>query len=62
MGNPSQAIVEFSKAIELDPEFAKSYFGRAMSYKSLGDHEKESADLTMARKLGIKQQQNVAEK
>lgn len=42
--NWDSAIINYSKAIELDDKFADSYFGRGLTYLLLKDFEKSIAD------------------
>ena len=42
-GNYNQAISDFNKAIELNPNCADAYVGRATAYKEFG-HRKKAVD------------------
>ena len=46
-----ESIVDYSKAIELDPKNSYLYFGRGMSYKYLGQKEEALKDLKMSQLL-----------
>jgi len=46
--NFDDAIGQFSKALELDPDNDKAYILRAMAYSKLNDHENASADFDRA--------------
>ena len=48
----TQAISDFSKAIELDPSFAGAYYDRAVSYYQLKEYNKAWADVHRAEELG----------
>ncbi|MCZ8040759.1 MAG: tetratricopeptide repeat protein [Microcystis sp. LE17-20A] len=49
------AIVDFSQAIQLKPDYAPAYMGRAMAYKGLGDLENQITELRKAAELLQKQ-------
>ena len=44
-------IVDFNKAIELNPSHADAYVGRGRSYVFTGDYDKAIADLTQGIQL-----------
>ena len=46
-----EAIIEYSKAIELDPEFAPSYYCRGLAYHGKGDLDRAIADFDKAINL-----------
>lgn len=46
-----EAVVAFTKAIELDPEFALAYQNRSMAYRGLGEMEKAKADVQKAMEV-----------
>lgn len=50
-GETDKAISEFTKAIEINPRFAKAYYNRGSVYALSNDNNKAIADLTMAVKL-----------
>ncbi len=47
------AVSNYGKAIELDPYFSESYFGRGLSYIFLNEEEPAKLDLSKAGELGI---------
>src|SRR4030042_6325994 len=47
-GRDDEAIAEFNKAIELDPELAIAYSNRGAAYIGKGDFDKALADCDMA--------------
>lgn len=49
------AIVDFSQGIQLKPDYAQAYMGRAMAYKGLGDLENQITELRKAAELLQKQ-------
>lgn len=49
------AIVDFSQAIQLKPDYVQAYMGRAMAYKGLGDLENQITELRKAAELLQKQ-------
>lgn len=50
-GEHHKAIVAFTKAIELDPNFAPAYSNRGWAYIELGQYEQAIADCTKAIEL-----------
>jgi tetratricopeptide (TPR) repeat protein len=46
------AIAQFSKAIELDPQFASAYAYRALAYTGLGNKQQAERDIHKAVELG----------
>jgi tetratricopeptide (TPR) repeat protein len=50
-GDYAQAIADFTKAIELDPNNATAYFNRGLAQVNLGDPEQAIADFTKAIEL-----------
>lgn len=58
-GDNSNAIIGYSKAIELKPDLGEAYFNRGLLYMQLGDKDKGSADLSKAGELGILASYNI---
>ena len=50
----STAIINFTKAIELDPKYANAYFNRGIAYSSLKKYPEALADYTKAIELDPK--------
>jgi len=48
VGNLDQAIYEYSKAIDMNPNFAKAYDNRGVAYAKEGSLKRAIADFTMA--------------
>jgi tetratricopeptide (TPR) repeat protein len=48
-----RTILGFTKAIELNPDYAKAYHNRAVAYSYNQDYDKAWADVKMCRKLGM---------
>lgn len=46
--NFNDAIDQYNKAIEMDPDFEKAYIRRAMSFSKIGDHVNAAADFDRA--------------
>jgi len=46
--NFTDAIDQFNKAIDLDPDYEKAYMNRAAAYSSIGDHENAAKDYDRA--------------
>ena len=51
-GELDKAIENYTKAIELQPDYADAYYNRGGAFLRLGEREKAKSDLTIARKLG----------
>jgi len=49
--NYTQAINDFNKAIELNPQYVKAYYNRGVAYNSLGMYEQALNDLNIAIEL-----------
>ncbi|MAV10977.1 MAG: hypothetical protein CMN96_05960, partial [Synechococcus sp. MED850] len=47
-GNLQGAIADWTKAIEMNPMFAKAYFNRGVAKKNLKDYQASIADYTKA--------------
>ncbi len=52
LGDTSGALKDFSRAIKVDPNFANSYFNRAMFYYNNNQQEKACNDFKKAYELG----------
>lgn len=50
----STAIINFTKAIELDPKYANAYFNRGIAYSNLKKYPEAIADYTKAIELDPK--------
>lgn len=50
-GDHDRAIIEFTRAIELDRENPAAYYNRGNSYREKGDHDRAIADYTRAIEL-----------
>ena len=48
LGNYTQAIPDFNRAIEIDPRFGEAYNNRGMAYGSLGNYTQAIADFNRA--------------
>ena len=44
MGEYSQAIADYSKAIQLNPGYAEAYYSRGCAYDGIGEYDKAIAD------------------
>ncbi|MGB8409172.1 MAG: tetratricopeptide repeat protein [Gallionella sp.] len=53
LGEYQHALHDFDRAIELDPDNATSYYGRAMTYRVLGDFKAAQDDLRKSCSLGL---------
>lgn len=54
LGNPSKAIDDFYKAVQLKLDFKEAYFDRARAYEMKGDEKFAREDYRSACKLGLK--------
>ncbi len=52
-GKVELAIEDYTKAIEIKPNFAEAYYYRGGAWLRLGMREKAKSDLTTARKMGM---------
>ena len=57
--NYKEAILYYTKAIQIDNDFAEAYFNRGLVYIYTGENEKGLADLSKAGELGIYQAYNL---
>ena len=46
-----EAIVDFDKAVQINPENAKYYYGRRLGKEALGQEEAAKADFEKAKEL-----------
>ncbi|MDD3969462.1 MAG: tetratricopeptide repeat protein, partial [Proteiniphilum sp.] len=53
------AIADYTKAIELEPQFAEAYFNRGISRLSIGETGAGLDDLRKAGELGIIQSYSI---
>ena len=51
-GELELAIADYTKAIELKPDFAEAYYNRGGAFLRLGEQERAEADLAIARNMG----------
>ncbi|MBE8949285.1 MAG: tetratricopeptide repeat protein [Quinella sp. 3Q1] len=54
MSDAPNAIENFSKAIELNPNLAQAYFARGKCYQFVGNMAQAQADLSKAAALGFR--------
>ena len=59
MEDYSNALINYSKAINLKPDLGEAYFNRGLIHMQLGDKEKGTADLSKAGELGILPSYNI---
>lgn len=52
-GELELAIVDYTKAIEIEPDYADAYYHRSKTWLHLGEVEKAKADMKTASKIGI---------
>ena len=50
-GQADLAQGDFTKAIELDPDYGEAYFNRGLAFSDLGQTQKASADFQKASQL-----------
>ena len=53
------ALVDYNKAIELDPRFSEAYYNRGLTNIFLGNNRQGIQDLSKAGELGIFSAYNV---
>ena len=51
LGNPNDAILDFNKALEINPENSSAYTMRACAKIEIGDMKSADEDLEKANKL-----------
>ena len=51
-GELELAIADYTKALELEPDYADAYYNRAGAWLRLGEREKAKSDLVTARDMG----------
>lgn len=59
MKNFKSAVSSYSKAIEIDPDFAESYYNRGISHLYLNDKINATQDLSKSGELGIYQSYSI---
>ncbi len=52
-GELKRAIANYTKAIELNPEYADAYYRRSKAWLHLGEEEKAKSDMKTASSIGI---------
>ena len=52
MGKPDEAVINYDKAIRLDPKSAYSWFGRGLAKAAKGKAQAAALDYEAARGLG----------
>jgi tetratricopeptide (TPR) repeat protein len=52
IGQYDQAISDYTKAIEINPEFARAYNNRGVAYYFKGEYKKAWVDVSKAQSLG----------
>ena len=52
-GELELAIADYTKAIELKPDYADAYYCRSKAWLRLGEEEKAKSDMEIASKIGI---------
>jgi tetratricopeptide (TPR) repeat protein len=53
-GDYDQAIANYTRAIEINPNYAKAYFYRGLAYQDKGDYDRAIADYTKAIEINPK--------
>jgi tetratricopeptide (TPR) repeat protein len=62
LGNYQQAIKDFNKSIELEPDNAEAYHNRGVAYSMIGNYQQAIADFKIAARLGNKTAQDCLRK
>ena len=55
-------MADYTKAIEVNPQYAEAYYNRAIMYGQQGMETLACADLQKAKELGLKQAAEAVEK
>ena len=50
-GDYDAAIADYSRAIEIDPNYAFAYYNRGLAYRRIGNDDAADADAAMSRRL-----------
>jgi tetratricopeptide (TPR) repeat protein len=58
LGNTQQAIKDYNKVIELNPQLADAYHNRGVAYHKLGNIKRAIDDFKIAARLGLKDAQD----
>ena len=53
-GNYSEAITDFTKAIEINPDYSLAYFNRGLAYAEIDNFSQACSDWQKAYQLGYK--------
>ena len=53
MGDYQQSLRDFDSALKINPESANAYYGRAMTYRALGNYEAAQEDADKSCSLGL---------
>ncbi|MBQ6975990.1 MAG: tetratricopeptide repeat protein [Selenomonadaceae bacterium] len=48
----NQASSDYTKAIQINPNFAEAYYNRGLAYQALGNNAQAQADFQRAKELG----------
>ena len=59
MGKYNEAIKDYDKGIELDPQDAMAYRNRGSLYFELGNHDQAIKDYKIGARLGDKKAQDI---
>lgn len=52
-GEVDLAIEDYTKAIELNPDYADAYYYRSKAWLQIGEEEKAKSDMKTANEIGI---------
>ncbi len=52
LGNAKEAILDYTRAIQLDSNNAIAYYGRSIVYEAMGNYQQANADKEKAKELG----------
>lgn len=62
LDNYQQAILDFNRTIELNPEYAEAYYYRGNAYNRIGEYQQAIKDFKVAARLGNKKAQDFLRK
>ena len=51
-GNPQDAINDFDRALEINPDYGVAYLSRGTAHSEAGNTEQAEKDLTIATRMG----------
>jgi Flp pilus assembly protein TadD len=59
LGNYQQAINDYNKVVELNPQYAAAYHNRGIAYARIGNTQQAMENFKIAARLGFKGAQDI---